>query len=101
MMQSRFEVVYDDNNAVCPYCKSSWQVESEDYLPDGEKRKVECDDCGKRFYLSQSYSIDHHSSPDCELNGEPHRWVPIKIRGYETHDFCSVCDKCRPFLDLS
>jgi len=96
-MFAKYTDKVDSCNAVCPYCGDSWQVESEDYLMEDDERDVECDGCGKKFYLSQNYSIDHHSTPDCELNGMKHTWEPVKLNNGKVHDFCSVCDKCKPY----
>jgi len=91
---SDFEGQHDSNEAICPYCKYSYQVESEDYLED--VRPEECSGCGKKYYLSQSFSVDHTTEPDCELNGEPHQWKAESLGGGQEHPFCSVCGKCQP-----
>ena len=83
---------YDDCNAVCPYCGDTYQVEGESYSEDDTD--ITCDECGKRYYLRQDFSVTHVSTPDCTLNGEQHKWRPINITS-GSHDFCSVCDKCR------
>lgn len=98
-MIGKYEDKYDDNNMICPYCGSKYQVESEDYSED--PRVEECDECGKKYHAVQSFSVTHISTPDCELNGESHVWEPVKIRN-GVHDFCSICNKCKPItFDLT
>jgi len=89
-----YQETWDDINRICPYCKHSYQVESEDYTEDTYEE--ECEECGKKFYSYDSFSVTHYANPDCELNGEDHKWES-KSCGNGFHDFCSVCDKCRPF----
>jgi len=93
-MTPEFREQVDYNDCICPYCGYSYQVEVEDFYED--PCEEECGGCEKKFYLSQSLSVDHHSKPDCILNGEEHKWSPVDISGGKTHDFCSVCNKCRP-----
>ena len=83
----------DDNDAICPYCLSRYQVEAEDY--DEEPKEDECGDCGKKYWLNQSFSVTHYARPDCELNGQPHKYEKIILKsGREAH-FCEVCDDCK------
>ena len=90
---SQYQETIDSSNRICPYCEEKYQVEAEDY---SENPTVEeCEYCGKKFHSHDSFSVDHHADPDCELNGENHKWEPVRIREGH-HDFCSVCDKCRP-----
>ena len=90
---SKYEEMLDKCNRICPYCGESYQVESEDYSED--PREEECDECGKKYYGYESFSIYCHAKPDCELNGDKHDWKPLQVTdGY--HDFCYVCGKCRP-----
>jgi len=85
----------DGDNVICPYCKHEYQPDHEDFSED--ERTEECSNCGKFYHIHQSFSVDHHSEPDCKLNGEKHKWVPIILRSGRVHDFCDVCDKCRPY----
>lgn len=91
-MQPKYENQLDDNYAICPYCNNKWEVESEDYSEDS--RKIECD-CGKKYYLHESFSITHHTDPNCELNGEQHQFERIKLNNGKEADFCIICDQCR------
>ena len=89
-----YEEQWDSTDRICPYCGNSYQVEGEDYSEDD--RVEECDECGKKFWAFESFSVECYAKPDCEINGETHKWIPKKVReGF--HDFCSVCGKCRPF----
>ena len=92
-MISKFQDQVDDNEVVCPYCKYSYQPESEDYSEDSLVDK--CEECGMKFHTHQSFTVTNYASPDCELNGEQHQWVPVQLKD-KVHDFCSVCDSCRP-----
>ncbi len=92
---SEYEEQTDYNKVICPYCGYSYQCEGEDYCEDG--RDEECGECGKSFHMSTYFSVSHTTSPDCELNGAKHKWEPIKLRNGRTHDFCSICNMCRPY----
>ena len=92
-----FEDVTDDCNSICPYCGYSYQVEGEDYSEN--RQEIECGECGKSYWLVTNFSVSHTSTPDCKLNGEAHQWRPRNLRDGRTHDFCAVCDKCRPLTE--
>ena len=92
---SEFEDQIDGCNVICPYCKSEYQPEAEDFSEDS--REEECHDCGKKFYAYDSLTVDHHSRPDCELNGEQHKWEPYLFRDGRSHDYCTVCDKAASY----
>jgi len=89
---SKYEEQYDGSDSICPYCKHSYQVESEDYSE--ESQEIQCDECGKKYYLHQYFSISHHSTPDCELNGEKHQFELIGLKNGSAY-FCKICDKCK------
>lgn len=91
---STYEEKTDSNNVICPYCGHSYQCEAEDYCEDG--REEECDECGKKFHMSTYFDVTHTTEPDCELNEEQHEWESFTLRNGKTHDFCKVCNKCRP-----
>src|SRR4051794_31655370 len=93
MSVGKYEDQQDDNVVICPYCHDSYQPESEDY--DEDSREEECGSCGKRYYLHQSFSVTHHTSPDCEINGKEHQFERIKLNDGREADFCTFCDKCR------
>lgn len=84
------------SEAICPYCGYSYQVETEDFRGDGEAVEVKCSKCGLKYHLSQSYEVTHTSTPDCFLNGFPHKWEARRLPRGGEHDFCSRCDACRP-----
>jgi len=86
-----YEEQFDDCNSICPYCKYSYQVECEDYSEDGEV--VECEECCKKYYLHQSFSVTHYSKPDCKLNGEEHQYQRVECTNGPAN-FCKICDHC-------
>ena len=91
-MNTQYENEIDSCNVICPYCKAAYEPDGETFSED--PRIEECDECGKQYHLHDSWTIDHHTSPDCEINGEQHKWEARQLtKG--PHDFCSVCDKCR------
>lgn len=77
---------------ICPYCEHEYEPECESYSEDESVEK--CSGCGKKYHAHQSFSVDHHAEPDCELNGEHHQWEDHDMRDGTTHPFCSVCGKC-------
>jgi DNA-directed RNA polymerase subunit RPC12/RpoP len=81
-----------DANVICPYCKHEYQPEAEDYSED--TREEECSECGKKYHLWQVFTVDHHTKPDCELNGEQHQWDAVSARKPDWQS-CGVCDKWR------
>lgn len=93
MFEPKYEDQCDGNNSICPYCKEAYQVESEDYSEDTQE--IECEGCGMKYYLHQSFTVEHHTTPDCELNGENHQFERVKLNNSKEADFCSVCYKCR------
>jgi hypothetical protein len=97
--ESKYEDQADDNIVICPYCMAEYQPESEDF--DEDTRAEECEDCGKKFYLHQSFSVTHHTRPDCELNGDTHQFERVKLTDGREADFCTVCDRCRSIKEPS
>lgn len=87
---SEFEEQVDDAEAICPYCMATHQPEAEDYSEDS--REIECYECGKKYWLNQSFSVSHWAKPDCALNGTEHVWE-TKPK-YPEHKWCVVCGKC-------
>ena len=92
-MTSKYTDQIDAANMICPYCGDSYQVECEDYSED--LIEEECEECGKKYYSRQNFSVDHYSAPDCELNNEFHKWELLKLSDGSTHPFCSICGKCK------
>lgn len=82
----------DDSNVICPYCKYTYQPEAESYSED--TRTEECEGCGKKFHVWQVFTVDHHSKPDCALNGEEHEWDVLSNRRPDFQS-CGKCDKLR------
>jgi len=96
---SQFKDTSDDTNVICPYCLHKYQPESEDF--DQDVRREVCEECEKEFWLSQEFSVSHRTKPDCEINGLKHTWESVYLRTTgRNHDFCNVCDKCRPIRDM-
>lgn len=89
--EAQFGSQMDSDNVICPYCKHEYQPEAEDYSED--TREEECSECEKKYWVYQSFSVDHHAKPDCELNGEQHKWDVIPR--HPEHQSCDVCDKWR------
>ncbi len=92
-MESEFREWMDNHDAICPYCSSKYQVESEDY--DEETRVEECENCGKKYWIYQSFSVTHHTRPDCELNGVAHHYQRITLRNGKEALFCNICDNLK------
>lgn len=90
---AQFEEQLDDNEAICPYCQARHHVEAEDYNEDS--RAVECDSCGRKYWLTQSFSVTHHAKPDCTLNSQEHLYERVDLKNGRQADFCTVCDHCR------
>lgn len=82
------------DGAVCPYCGHEHHVECEDYSEDS--RAEECSECGMKFYQYESFTVDHHTRADCELNGGSHEYEQRSIGHGKTHGFCIHCDKVEP-----
>ena len=94
---SQYEEEMDGNNIICPYCRHEYQPEGEDFGED--ERIEECEDCGSKFYHHDEVTYEHHTRPDCEINGEDHKWYTIVLRSGDKHDFCEVCGIIRPLND--
>lgn len=72
----------------CPYCGQ--MTEHDDWSDRGldiENERMECDSCGKQFFGTVEVSFSFDSTPNCELNGNPHKLTDV-IYGL------SVCDEC-------
>ena len=87
---SAFDETVHDCNRICPYCGHEYQVEAEDYSED--EREEECDECGKQFVAYDSFSVSCYAKPDCELNGDSHKF---KIHENPLFGHCEVCGKCK------
>lgn len=85
-----YERQRDSSDAICPYCQHSYQVETEDFSPT--RRTETCDECGKKFYLEQEFTVDHITTPDCELNNQEHIYIYFKDYNAE---ICATCNKSR------
>ena len=87
---SEFTDEIDGCDVICPYCGNKYQREGEDY--DQDSRVEECEECGKKYRTHDSFSVEHHTEPDCTLNGEDHQYE--KSDGHEAW-FCEVCGDCK------
>jgi hypothetical protein len=61
-MSSDFEYYADEAdsyNVICPWCRSSYQAEAEDFSE--EKRDEECSKCGKTFILWDEFDVTHYT----------------------------------------
>jgi len=90
-----FEEQIDDDNATCPYCKESYQVEAEDYSED--ERIEQCGGCGKKYELRQVFSVDHRTKPDCAINDKDHDWYICD--SHRNLVLCGICETYRQLTD--
>lgn len=88
MTVQKYDDQYDNNNSICPYCGDEYQVEAEDYSE--EPRAVQCQECMMMYYLRQNFEVTHIATPDCELNGEKHKF---EIMENKTFKKCCICGK--------
>ena len=96
MKEPTYQPRSDSNDAICPYCGWSYQVESEDYGLDG--RDEECDTCGKAYFLETTFEATHTTTPNCELIGIEHDWEPfvpmtMHRKEHDRYRTCRVCGK--------
>ena len=96
MKEPTYQPRSDSNEAICPYCGESYQVESEDYDLDG--RVEECDSCGKSYFLETTFDTTHTTSPNCELSGLEHEWedvveMTVHTEAHMQYRICRVCGK--------
>ena len=90
----KFTDTMSDEGRECPYCGWEYQPEAETYSEDN--RIEECESCGKNYHAYESFTVTHHAKPDCEINNLAHNYQPIKLMDGRSHEFCVICDKCRP-----
>ena len=81
----------NDCDRECPYCGDKYQVEAENYSED--EREETCDACGKKYFASDLFSVEHRARPDCELNGMAHDWVTSTRN--PNFQYCSLCEACQ------
>ena len=86
---SKYEDQYDNDHEICPYCGHKHHVEGEDYNED--TREVECDECGKSYWLHQSFTVTHETIPDCKLNGEDCQYENSRFNPGSNLVFCAIC----------
>jgi hypothetical protein len=92
---SKYEEKIDGCESICPYCEDSFQVEAEDYNED--EREEQCGSCGNKYWLSEVFTVDHNTRPDCELNGAKHEYELVKLKNGKQAYFCTVCDDCKSY----
>lgn len=90
---SQFSDVYNNHEVECPYCGYAYQAEGEDYSED--ERSEECENCGKKYYHSDSFTVTHETRPDCKLNGMEHDYQLVDLGNGARHPFCTVCGDCQ------
>ena len=70
------------------------RVDAENY--NENSRVEECYECGMKFHQSESFTVDHHTQADCELNGGSHEYVLRSLGQGKTHGFCKYCENVEP-----
>jgi len=88
-MHPEHDSILDTCLRICPYCGYKYQVETEDISQI--RRIEECEECGKKFYSYDEIEFTHYATPDCELNGEKHKW--IQSSKYNWYWECKICGK--------
>lgn len=88
IIATRYKCQQDDNHVICPYCGYEYQPDSDDY--DEDSRVYECDHCGGEYHLYQSFTVTHHTKPDCELNGTDHVYALYQTKD----DVIMRCKNC-------
>ena len=67
---------YATGEITCPYCNyeygDSWEYSSLRY--DGDSEEMECDECGKKFYVQFNVETSYTSNGLCKENNEEHNW---------------------------
>jgi hypothetical protein len=87
---SKFDYTIEDDGYKCPYCGNTTICDDWGFDYDGEI--IECDVCNKKYRASANTTTSFKAKPDCELNGEKHRF-----KKYSEHSkcaFCEICGKC-------
>lgn len=84
------ETLGDHSERECPYCGHSHHVEGEDYNED--ERVEVCEVCERSYWAFESFTVDHHARPDCELNNEKHDYQPVGPKHPDMFR-CETCDK--------
>ena len=95
---SKFEDTCNDAEIECPYCGYSYQPECEDYTDD--EREKECEECGKKFYYHQEYTVVHRAKPNCELNKVPHNFHKTEFKDGSFYHICTICGKFQSAKEL-
>jgi len=95
---SQFTDTSSDYDIECPYCHHKYIPDAENYNED--VRPDECGECGKKYFLHQTFTVYHRTDPDCELNGIEHNFVNSDYLDGDGKiisivQYCSVCDKER------
>ena len=93
---SEFDEQHDDCLVVCPYCESAYQVDTENFLNEGDYEIESCDECGKNYVRETNYSVTHVARPSCEANKLQCQWETHDLRSGKQADFCKVCGRIKP-----
>ena len=92
-MTEEYQDQNHDSERICPYCKTGYQVDDENYSKDEGVEK--CEGGGMYYHFTIEYTVDHNTSPDCKLNGKDHNFGdPIHHQGI-TFSICEVCQQSK------
>jgi DNA-directed RNA polymerase subunit RPC12/RpoP len=82
----------DRSKIICPYC--SIEFLDSHLFDDDNGMDIECDNCGKTFYLYVAIMAEYTTERDCNLNDEEHDWQAVLNITSATRVWysCSKCD---------
>lgn len=61
--ESKYDKEYASDNMICPYCKESVELPTEDYNDALHGTPIECPCCGKWFFVEAEISIETTTMP--------------------------------------
>lgn len=92
MEKTEFDSMYENEGYRCPYCRALHYCDDWGYDYEGEV--MDCEECEKKFMATAVRTIDFVSKPNCEINGEEHKYEFNRVYKEYNSYFCSVCNKC-------